>query len=162
MASCPSLQLDVVQEWRWALFQAVHAAGAAAAPTQLSMHFEGLVFVWMRLRAAISALLSGMASTSSAGSAGADLDWPESAKLAQAASQVDGTLGLAEGLPPKPYLWKHGGRPLLPRTMELCESHSVLLTLCEATRCGVGVAERLWHGGPGIVVGVDFCCLHWG
>ena len=128
----PVLQLAEVQEWRWALFHAVHADTASADPAALGAHLESLVFIWLRLRATAAALLASIAA------AAGGQDWAEGAKLAAVGAQMDAALGLSAGPPAKPLLWKRGGRPLLPRTAELVAGQEALLALCEATRCGAG------------------------
>lgn len=54
---------------------------------------------------------------------------------AAAAGQLDMAAGIAAGAaPPKPLLWKRGGRPLLPRSLALSEALAQLLALCDASK----------------------------
>lgn len=131
------LQLSAVQEWRWALFRAVHSDPVAAAPAQLGAHFEALAFLWMRLRGVLGALQSEVAGADPA------LDWAEGAKLAQVGAQLDACLGLAGRVQGKPCLWKRGGRPLLPRTAQLCEGQAELAQLCGVTRWAAATAASM-------------------
>ncbi len=125
----PLLQLRTVQQWRWALLHALHEDGASSRPDALAQHYEALLFRWMRLRKAVARLLSAVS--------GRDGAWTNAVqRWAAAAEQLDTAAGMAAGAPPpKPLLWKAGGRPLLPRALELSEAYSQLLALCEATRC---------------------------
>ncbi|GAB4814208.1 hypothetical protein N2152v2_001254 [Parachlorella kessleri] len=137
-------QVAALQEWRWALFQAIHANSTTAAPEHSSRHFEALVFIWLHLWEAANALLADVARTSN----GVFSSWRQGEALAQVAAQQHAALGLAGRAPDKPYLWKHGGRPLLPRTAALCEGHAALLALCEVTSVGPAGYELDFRGQP--------------
>lgn len=127
-------KLRIVQQWRWGLLRALHQDPESAAPAALAQHFEALLFGWMRLRKAVAGLL---AAVDAAGDVPASGAWPDAAqRWAAAAEQLDGAAGIAPGAaPPKPLLWKSGGRPLLPRSLGLSEALAQLLALCDATRC---------------------------
>ena len=65
-------------------------------------------------------------------------------RWAAAAEQLDTAAGIAAGgAPPKPLLWKRGGRPLLPRSLPLSLAYSQLLALCDTSRFVAG-----WLAGP--------------
>lgn len=133
------LQLRVVQQWRWGLLRALHQDPASAAPAALAQHYEQLLFGWMRLRKAVGTLLAAVADAGGEPSGGAWADARQ--RWAAAAEQLDGAAGIAPGAaPPKPLLWKAGGRPLLPRSLGLSEALAQLLALCEATRCALRLA----------------------
>lgn len=53
------LQLRHMQQWRWALLRSLHQDPATSQPAALAVHYEGLLFLWMRLRKATAALLAG-------------------------------------------------------------------------------------------------------
>lgn len=63
--------------------------------------------------------------------------WAEAAqRWAAVSEQLDTAAGIAAGAaPPKPLLWKRGGRPLLPRTLQLSDAYCALVALCDAVRC---------------------------
>ncbi len=65
--------------------------------------------------------------------------WAEAVqRWAAVSEQLDTAAGIAAGAaPPKPLLWKRGGRPLLPRTLQLSEAYCALLALCDAVRCAL-------------------------
>lgn len=129
--SLPLLQLRTVQQWRWALLRALHQDPVCSQPAALAQHYESLLFTWMRLRKAVAVLLAAV------GGAQVEGSWGDAVqRWAAAAEQLDAAAGIAPGAaPPKPLLWKAGGRPLLPRTLQLSEALAQLLALCDATRC---------------------------
>ena len=125
-----SLQLSIAQQWRWGLMHALHTDVDTSEPAALLQHFERLLFGWMRLRKSVVALLVAVGDQDSQVSA-----WTEAQqRWAAAAEQLDVAAGIAAGAPPKPLLWKHGGRPLLPRSLALSVAYTQLLSLCDATR----------------------------
>ena len=123
-------QLRAVQQWRWALLHALHEDGASSQPAALAQHYESLLFRWMRLRKAAARLLAAAGDAPAGAGAWADA----TQRWAAAAEQLDTAAGMAAGAPPKPLRWKAGGRPLLPRALELSEAYARLLAMCEATR----------------------------
>lgn len=129
-------QLCMVQQWRWALLHTIHEDGASSRSDALAQHYEALLFRWMRLRKAVARLLPAVGDSPSDGAWGDAVQ-----RWAAAAEQLDTAAGMAAGAPPpKPLLWKAGGRPLLPRVLELSEAYSQLLALCDATRCALAVS----------------------
>ena len=149
------LQLLATQQWRWSLLRALHGDPESSQPQALSLHYEALLFAWMRLRKASAALLAAVPSGLGASSP----PWAEACqRWTAAAGQLDGAAGIAGGCaPPKPLLWKLGGRPLLPRTLELSEAYAQLLALCDASRWEVGVGRVGGWVGRGRVGGVEQC-----
>ncbi len=130
---CP-LQLRAVQQWRWALLRALHQDCESRHPAALPQHYEQLLFVWMRLRKAVAALLAAVQGGEGMEEEGNE--WAESRqRWAVAAEQLDVSAGIAAGEPPpKPLLWKHGGRPLLPHSAPLSAAYCRLLALCDTSR----------------------------
>jgi hypothetical protein len=130
---CHLLQLRGVQQWRWGMLRSLHQDVETRQPAQLSRNYERLLFGWMRLRKAVAALQAAAAGLEpdNGSWAGAVQRW------AAAAEQLDIAGGIDAGAPPpKPLLWKRGGRPLLPRSLELSSTYSQLLLLCDASRAG--------------------------
>lgn len=127
----PVVQLGTLQQWRWALLRVLHEDPQSSQAAALAQHYEPLLFRWMRLRKAAAGLLAAAGR-----SAANDSTWAAAAqRWAAAAEQLDTAAGMAAGAaPPKPLLWKAGGRPLLPRTLVLSEAYGQLLALCDATR----------------------------
>ncbi|KAL4440107.1 hypothetical protein ABPG75_003108 [Micractinium tetrahymenae] len=136
-------KLRGVQQWRWALLRSLHQDPASAQPGSLAAHYEGLLFQWMRLRKAVAALLAETGGPQAGTWADAVQRW------GTVSEQLDAAAGIATGAaPPKPLLWKHGGRPLLPCTLPLSEAYCALLGLCDAVMVGASGFTADHRGQP--------------
>ena len=123
------------QEERWALLYATQFDSISAAPASLALHLETFVFIWMRLRTALRELIELLPNVS------------ELLKLQQTGAQMDAALGLDAGLPPKPLLWEHGGKPFLPHSLPQIETSTELYSLCTLTR----LSDGGFHGEHAVV-----------
>ena len=136
-----------LQEWRWALLLVTHLHPIQSSPSHLPLHFELLVFTWAGLKKVIRKVLEA-----------AGGDWREGGLLRQAAAQMDASLGLSEGPPPEPLLWKYGGRPFLPNSLELSQGQGAVLRLCQAaTYMGARGFEVGHRGYLAVLESVGVC-----
>jgi hypothetical protein len=116
-----------MQEWRWAVLNAVHLDPSTSHPDSLGLNIEQFTFFWSVLQKGITKLLDTVHAASAAA-------WPEGKRLESLVSRIDSALGLDAISVSKPLLWKLGGHPLLPRTLQLSMDYSRLLSLCTLTR----------------------------
>jgi midasin len=113
------------------------AGSAAAAPVPC---VERLAWAWVQMRKRGSALLKALPPLQGSDAAAA---WQ------QLTLQMDGALSL-DARPPKPLLWRLGGHPQLPRTLELVAAQRGVAALADALR-----AARPASGGGWAVFAVD-------
>lgn len=118
--------MALFQELRDALWELAHGGlMSRAAPAALSVQEEPFAFAWLRLTKAlrgIAAAAPGIASLR------------EAERLAGIVDQVNGGLGMQSGPPPKPLLWRGGGHPSNPPSLELWNASRQLHLLCNAAR----------------------------
>lgn len=78
----------------------------------------------MRLRSVIAALVAALETS------GPDV----AGRLHHLALQLDATIGLDAGLPPEPLLWRNGGKPVLPPSLESVHAGGRLAEVCRSLR----------------------------
>lgn len=117
-------KLEKLQQERWALLYTVQLDLTTSSTATFNVSAEVIFYRWMRLRSTIAAFIEEFG-----------LNGPEATgKLKQMATQMDATVGLENGLPAAPRLWKAGGKPLLPVTSEHLKASNKLLELCGCFR----------------------------
>ncbi len=118
--------MGLFQEWRESLWQQAHGGlTSRAAPGATALQEEPFAFAWLRLTKA----LRGVAAAAPGVSA-----LREAERLSAVVEQVNTGLRLQGGPPPKPLLWRLGGHPRSPPSLELWRAASQLQLLCDATR----------------------------
>ena len=119
-------QVALFQEWRDTLWQLVHGGlTSTAAPAALALQEEPFAFAWLRLTKALRAIAAAAPGAAALA---------EAERLAGIVDQVNRGLGLNSGPPPKPLLWRHGGHPSNPPSLELWNASRQLRLLCDAAR----------------------------
>ena len=101
------------------LFKVDPTSGLIASPDAI----ETIAVVWLKLREALSPLLQ-RGETSSL-----DLCVQQ---VNQASKLMDDALEIPKGKPVDPLLWKHAGRPSLPRTTKLLDMELSVREICHA------------------------------
>lgn len=120
------LQVGLFQEWRESLWQQAHGGlTSRAAPGAVAVQEEPFAFAWLRLTKALRGVVTAAPGVST---------MREAERLSAVVEQVNAGLGLQCGTPPKPLLWRLGGHPRSPPSLELWHASSQLQLLCDATR----------------------------
>lgn len=120
------LQVDLFQELRESLWQQAHGGlTSRAAPGALAVQEEPFAFAWLRLTKALRGIAAAAPGVSAL---------REAERLSAVVEQVNTGLGLQGGPPPKPLLWRLGGHPRSPPSLDLWHAASQLQLLCDATR----------------------------
>lgn len=120
------LQAAAVQQWRGTFWGYIHGS-LTPIPNPPCQAFaeEAITFAWMRLSRALHRLTDAHPQLQ---------QWPEMVHLGHVAQQMNQHLGLADGPPPKPLLWRFGGHPVQPASLRLCAMQVHLHQLCDMTR----------------------------
>lgn len=114
------------QEWRGALWLQAHGSlSSAAAPAAQALQEELFAFAWLRLTKALRAIAAAAPGVAAL---------RETERLAGVVDRVNSGLGLQGGPPPKPLLWRLGGHPSNPPSVQLWEASQQLQLFCDATR----------------------------
>lgn len=116
------LQLSQFQDERWSFLQAVQVNAALADPSLFTLNHETLVFAWMRLHGAMSALCEALFKDGHA-------SIQEVSAIQQLAGQIHKAFKLHLGAIPDPLLWKHGGKPMLPPSEQDAQEMHALIKL---------------------------------
>lgn len=121
-----ALQVAAVQQWRSTLWGYIHGSLTADPhPRCQAFAEEEITFTWMRLTRALHRLTDAHPQLQ---------QWPEVLHMGHVAHQMNQHLGLADGAPPKPLLWRFGGHPMQPASLELCALQAHLHQLCDMIR----------------------------
>lgn len=120
------LQVAAVQQWRSTFWGYIHGS-LTPDPHPLCQAFaeEEVTFTWMRLTRALHRLTDAHSQLQ---------QWPEVLHMGHVAHQMNQHLGLADGAPPKALLWRFGGHPMQPASLQLCAMQAHLHQLCDMTR----------------------------
>lgn len=125
----PVLQIATLHRWQDTLW--VYTHGSMTPMPHPSCHVfqeEAITHAWMQLTKALHRLLNTHPQL---------LRSPEVVHCLQVAQQMDRQLGLSEGPPPKPLLWRYAGHPSMPSSLKLCHLQMQLHQLCAVTRSGM-------------------------
>ena len=120
------MQIVLIQQWRNTLWGYIHGSLTPDPnPSAQTFAVEAITFTWMRLTQALHRLTDANPQL---------LQWPEAVHMGHVAQQMNQHLGLADGLPPKPLLWRFAGHPVQPASLRLCVMQADLHQLCSLTR----------------------------
>ena len=125
-SDCAVLQITAIHQWQDTLWGYTHGSLTPTPdPSCRVFQQEAITHSWMQLTKATQALTETHPQL---------CQWPELSHWGQVRQQMDQQLGLSEGPPPKPLLWRHGGHPSLPASLQLCHMQMQLHQLCAVTR----------------------------
>ena len=120
------LQIAAMQQWQDTLWAYTHGSLTPTPhPHCQGFQEEAVTHAWMQLSKAMHRLTDAHPQL---------LQWPQLVQWQQVKQQMDQQLGLSEGPPPKPLLWRHAGHPSLPASLKLCHLQMQLQQLCAVTR----------------------------
>jgi hypothetical protein len=145
-------KLRAVQQWRYSLWVWASEREKLQPP-------EAFLVRWDGLKRALVAL--------GATRVAARVEDEQREKVTSGVKLMDEALTGGEGALSKPLLWKHGGRPQAPGSLELCLEEAAVLGLCDSLRVRGSQEEE--GGGAGLAGGAEvrrlavqgLCMLQW-
>jgi hypothetical protein len=145
-------RLRAVQQWRYSLWVWASEREQLQPP-------EAFLVRWDGLKRALLVLGATRVATRVADE--------QREKVTNGVKLMDEALTGGEGALSKPLLWKHGGRPQAPGSLELCLEEAAVLGLCDSLRVRGSQEEE--GGGLGLAAGAEvrrlavqgLCMLQW-
>lgn len=122
-------QLRRVAEWRVRVIELLSVPAISTPPP-----VEALLMAWLCLRKPLVRLCALLQAC--------DAHAPAAASAAVAASEMDACWGISAAGAPKPLLWRAGGHPSLPSSVDVCGMELELRGLCEVSELAHDAALR--------------------